>query len=422
MVKDLATVASIYFDRFSYCEKQLDSPVSNDLGLIVVIPCFNEVALVRSLQALSDCDLVNDIGLEVISVVNHSENAFEAIKIQNNQTFEEAQQYAKLNSSDKIKFHTIKAFDLPKKHAGVGLARKIGMDEALRRFAEVNRDGIVVCFDADSQCDTNYFTEITKHFKKNPKTPGCSIHFEHPIKGDEFEEDVYQAIVQYELHLRYYKNALKFAGFPFAYHTIGSSMAVRASAYAKQGGMNKRKAGEDFYFLNKIMALGNFSELSVTKVIPSPRISDRVPFGTGKAVGDILTDKDEKELKPFLTYNFLVFIDLKKFCELVFEFNKELKFSHMPNSVKSFIEESLFTSKVSEIAVNTTSDEGFVNRFFKVFDAFWVLKFVHYARDNFYPNQEVLDASSQLLIEGFNFDEKCKTEEEALFVYRELDR
>ena len=61
-------------------------------------------------------------------------------------------------------------------------------------------------------------------------------------------------------------------------------MAVRPEAYMKQGGMNRRKAGEDFYFLNKIMSLGGFGECAETTIYPSPRTSKRVPFGTGQAV------------------------------------------------------------------------------------------------------------------------------------------
>ena len=38
-------------------------------------------------------------------------------------------------------------------------------------------------------------------------------------------------------------------------------MAVRADAYLRQGGMNRRKAGEDFYFLNKFMVLGGYGEM-----------------------------------------------------------------------------------------------------------------------------------------------------------------
>src|SRR5207249_6387595 len=106
------------------------------------------------------------------------------------------------------------------------------------------------------------------HFRENPRSPGCSIYFEHPLEGP-LDARVYDAISTYELHLRYYVQALRYAGFPYAYHTFGSCMTVRADAYMEQGGMNKRKAGEDFYFLQKIISLDGFSDLTETTVIPS---------------------------------------------------------------------------------------------------------------------------------------------------------
>jgi len=73
--------------------------------------------------------------------------------------------------------------------------------------------------------------------------------------------------------------------------------------------MNKRQAGEDFYFLQKIIPLGHFTDLTETKVIPSSRPSDRVPFGTGKAVRDFLRDRQS------WTYPLQSFLDLKQLFE-----------------------------------------------------------------------------------------------------------
>ena len=88
----------------------------------------------------------------------------------------------------------------------------------------------------------------------------------------------------YEDYLHYYKKALDYAGFPDSIYTIGSAFAVRADAYVKQGGMNRRQAGEDFYFLNKLTKLGKITEINDAYVYPSARVSDRVPFGTGAAM------------------------------------------------------------------------------------------------------------------------------------------
>ena len=56
--------------------------------------------------------------------------------------------------------------------------------------------------------------------------------------------------------------------------------------------MNRRQAGEDFYFIQKLAQRGNFSECNTTCVIPSPRPSDRVPFGTGLAVSRMIEEKE----------------------------------------------------------------------------------------------------------------------------------
>lgn len=417
MAKEIRSIAAVYFDRFNHRELELNSPVPSNLELIVVIPSHNEPDLLGSLQSLKDAFVPMDVSVEVITVVNHGVNTGSDIVNQNQQTLTQANQFALDNNSEAITFQVIEVFDMPPKKAGVGLARKIGMDEALGRFSKINKDGIIVCFDADSLCESNYFETILCHFKKHPKTPGCSIHFEHPLEGNSHTIEEYNAIILYELHLRYYKNAQQYTGLPFVFHTIGSSMAVRASAYAKQGGMNKRKAGEDFYFLNKIIQLGNFTELNLTTVIPSPRISDRVPFGTGKAVGEIVS-ADQGSLE---TYNFKIFVELKEFVGEIYKNNKNLNASKLSSLVNVFIDSKELGVKIAEIGKNSNSEEAFITRFFKVFDAFWIMKYVHFSRDNLHKQVPVLDASNDLLLELGVINQPLKTELEALEIFRDLD-
>ncbi len=350
---------------------------------------------------MPDCDV------EVILLVNNGENAPTEIVERNQKTQEEALAFSKKESTENIQFYSLLHADLPAKHAGVGLARKIGMDEAAYRLESVGRsDGVIICYDADSNCSPNYLQEIDRHFKQFPKTTACSIYYEHPTSGDSFPEEVYTNIVDYELHLRYYVNALRWAGFPHAYQTIGSSMAVRCDAYQQQGGMNRKKAGEDFYFLHKFIPLGNFSELHSTMVIPSPRPSHRVPFGTGKAVQDMLDAKEELHK----TYAVEIFCDLAVFLDRISELSgiahhsakagqlekMDTFLADLPSSVRDFLVAVSFTEKVMEIAGNTSTEKAFLNRFFQWFTAFLVLKFVHFARDEFYPNVEIGVAAKEL--------------------------
>ena len=126
----------------------------------------------------------------------------------------------------------------------MGTARKILMDEAVSRFSLLDRpEGIIACFDADATVESNYLDALLKHFMQvrvkislhqSPAHPpdACSVRFAHPLKGDEYNPEVYEAIAQYEFHLRYYLQSFRSTGFPNAYHTVGSSMAVRAKYIA----------------------------------------------------------------------------------------------------------------------------------------------------------------------------------------------
>ncbi len=416
-----------YLEKNSLFPKIFDEPVADNLGMIVVIPCYDETELIRSLRSLKNCDA--PIGsAEVIVIINDGEHTSPEIKAQNLKTFETAIAWAKENSTIHLQILIDYKTNLPKKIAGVGTARKIGMDEAVRRLESVGKsDGVIVCFDADSLCEKNYLQAVEEHFIKNPKTQACGIHFEHPLEGDEYSSEIYDAITKYELHLRYYIHAQKFASFPLAFQTIGSSMAVRCDAYQQQGGMNKRKAGEDFYFIHKFTILNAYTELKKTKTIPSPRRSDRVPFGTGKAVNEIL---DEKELNPkveYLTYNFKIFEDLESFLTvapnlLLFEDEQvEIMKKNLPESIRRFLDENNFDAKLAEIQANTTLPITFGGRFFRWFNAFFLMKYVHFARDNYYPNVPVEEAARALLQKYYFRDMSGANAKELLLEFRKKD-
>ncbi len=408
---------SKYFEKYGIRPKLIEEKPDPQLGICVVIPCYNEPDLEFSLESLYKCNAPT-CSVEVIVVLNAGEQSDSDVMAQNRETEREFRKWTSEHSHAWISFHLIKENRLPKKHAGVGLARKIGMDEAVRRFTLCeSKDGIIVCYDADSTCDQNYLTAIEKHFNKYPKTPGCSIRYEHPVAGSKFTAKVYDGIIKYELFLRYYNQGLKDAGLPYAFHTVGSCMAVRSSAYQKQGGMNKRKAGEDFYFIHKIIQLGGFTELNETRVIPSPRESDRVPFGTGKAITDwIMTGREE-----YMTYDHRTFMDIRKFVLSIPNFRCEFVFENIPKSFQSFYEKRKFTNKILEIRKNSSSDTTFLKRFLRFFDAFQVLKFVHFCRDHFYPNTTLEQAvRSQIAFKKIG-PNTLDNALEMLWIYRKLE-
>lgn len=390
-------------------------------GIIVVIPCYNEPHVLKSLNSLFECESPN-CHVEIIVVVNHSENEINEIKLFNQGTCDSIRYWRKNHKKNHITCHLIDASNLPEKYAGVGLARKIGMDEAVRRFEYItNKNGLINCFDADCLCRPNYLNEVYRCYQSKPESNAALVYFEHPVEG-ELDANIYTSIVNYELHLRYYKNALRYANFPYSYHTIGSCITVTSEAYQKQGGMNKRKAGEDFYFLQKIFPMGNICTINSTAVVPSPRPSNRVPFGTGKAINDMLSTTGTN----YQTYHPQIFIDLRSFIAVIPSFYTENHINSivekLPKSVQDYLKTIQFTELLSKIKKNCSSENQFNKAFFTWFNGFLTLKYIHFARDHYYGGMEIIDAANWILAEFTKTKVRVIKKRDALLYLRDLDR
>ena len=390
--------------------------------MIVVIPSYHEPALLRSLQALQRCRLPLCF-TEVIVVVNHPEDAGREAKQQNEVNLREVQQFSNQYNNNRLQFHAIYKPDVPVKTAGVGYARKTGMDEAVYRFLRSGvDDGVIIGFDADSTCDENYFGEIERAFFCGKPVNGASVYFEHPLEGNDFDACVYEGIALYELHLRYLNQALRYAGFPYACHTVGSSFAVSAPAYVRQGGMNQRKAGEDFHFIQKIIPLGNYVEINATRVIPSPRPSCRVPFGTGASIRQWM-DHGTVALQ---TYPLEPFEDLKQLFAFIPLFYKMLpdgvsrQCLSLSCSMQDYLLQNDYLNHIAQANANSASPEAFAKRFFGWFDGLKTIKYLNESCRQKYGKQSVDTAAGSLLQksgEKYNLPAK-----ELLQIYRKIER
>jgi len=168
--------------------------------------------------------------------------------------------------------------ELPIRHGGVGLARKIGMDLALSRF-DWGRQPLLACLDADTLVESSYLPALEAHFQD--RCGGAVLPFRHQPAAEAGQQE---AIDRYELFLRAYVLGLSLAGSPYAYASIGSAMACTAKDYVQCSGMNRRRAAEDFHFLNKLAKMVGVTAVKGTRVHPASRISSRVPFGTGRSM------------------------------------------------------------------------------------------------------------------------------------------
>jgi hypothetical protein len=279
---------------------------SPELGLVLVIPACREPQLLLCLMALQRCTLPS-CAVEILVVINHSEAETAEVKALNLSIADDAARWARRHNTPRRWFHLLHHCDMPRREAGVGLARKIGMDEACRRLVIAgNPGGIIASLDADCRVMPNYFQALENHFRQRPQPAACAIDFEYPLRGVTFEPTVYEAITVYELMLRYQVEALRYAGFPAVHHAIGACMAVQAQAYQDQGGMNKKTYGEDVHFLLPFTRKPGFSYLRDTCVQLSPRPSGRRPGGSGQFV-----QKHTGKLNRLKTTSFQLFEDLR---------------------------------------------------------------------------------------------------------------
>ncbi len=375
---------------------QVSAPPGAGLALVVAIPCYDEPGLGTTLKALWDCERP-PCEVEVLTVINSSERDPPEVLARNRETYRSATRWIARHDDPRLRFHLLEFPHLPRRHAGVGLARKLGMDEAVSRLARnIAGRGIVASLDADCRCAPNYLTAIHQHFSDSPGIHGASIYFEHPL-DDAAALGTERVIARYELFLRYYTRALRYAGLPHAFHTVGSCTAVRSEVYAAQGGMNRRQAGEDFYFVLKLALLGGWSELLETTVYPSPRISHRTPFGTGNAVREWAGAE-----RPQQAYAPEAFRDLRQlFLQVPALYRVDPDdpglLGSCPAPLRDYLLAVGFRDRLREVQRNAASPASFENRLWRWLNAFRVMKFLNATAGRDYPRVSVEQAARELL-------------------------
>ncbi|MDR2680251.1 MAG: hypothetical protein LBC47_05515 [Tannerella sp.] len=388
MDKDFVTH---YFKRYKSLPPFFDDKPDERLGVVVIIPCMDDEFVFSTLDSLECADAIR-AGIEVIVNVNSGETTPPDIVSRNRMIFDGLKRKAEAGFYKNFRLLPILVEETVRKKAGVGFARKTAMDEALRRFAAIDRpSGLIVSLDADTLVAKNYFQEIEK--ASGISRAKCfTFQFRHDYDTGKYPGNVIQACKLYEIYLRYYRLALKTFNFPFAVHTIGSCFAIRAGAYAQLGGMAPRQGGEDFYFLQKAVKMHPVHEVMSRIVFPSPRVSNRVPFGTGPSVRHILAEG------RYTVYNFELFRLLKTFYELFPAMEHADRKEKIPPEIMNHIGDKLFDETLAECRTCSASSETFVKRMYDKFDAFFVVKFLNtFNNSDAYPPIDVREAGKILL-------------------------
>ncbi len=386
---------------------------------VVVIPAYAEKALLfstlASLAANSDASLEKTL---ILSVINNKTDAPVADKDNNRQTLDilnaliSRQTFPEFQPADDLMFAIQKiserpvklgcidastpGLEIPARTGGVGMARKIGMDAALRVLkSSVTGPRLVISLDADTIVGPDYLASVRKAMS-SAKTQTGIVSYEHLMPADETGK---MAICLYEIFLRYWVLGLQYARSPYAFHSIGSTIVTTADAYLAVRGMNRREAGEDFYFLNKLAKIGPIRRIRETVVYPSARVSARVPFGTGAAVEKISGDGNS----GYDLYDPRVFSILKKWLDLMrqsfsLSADRILKMARdIDPGLESFLILRGFQSVWPKICRNVKDQKTCERQFHEWFDGFETLKLVNYLTGKIYPKVSMISALKNIL-------------------------
>ena len=276
---------------------------------------------------------------------------------------------------------------------GVGLARKIGCDSVLgfllgRNKQIVLRDFIFFSLDADTLVSPDYIESAGNEIRRSHRAGG-TIPFKHQ-QADSLATQA--AIDAYEAFLHYYVAGLRWAGSPYAFHTIGSCLCFTADGYIRAGGFPaRRQAGEDFYFCMELAKTGGICEIKNAMVYPSARISHRVPFGTGRSMAEAMLNGK----KDIPVYDFRVFVCLRELLMAVSinaDGGVDQIFADLKNPVtRGFLESRGFSTIWDKFQRQYKSRASLLNAFHRWFDGFVTLKYIHLLTEKLWPRQSLKD-------------------------------
>jgi len=402
--------AASYLKKYSSDKWNIELAIDKKFNNVFVVPAIQEYHNIRKL-IISLCENNRKYFAEslLLFVINNTESSSAEEKIDNQLSLkllrsiigkENTDELAVIVNVTGLNIGLIDAatgnLELSEKDGGVGLARKIGMDLSLLMFdySNVNKK-ILTCLDADCVVDQNYISSIVESFNQE-KISAAYMQFEH-LMPDNNEEKL--AIICYEMFIRYYILGLNYAGSPFAFPSIGSTIICDSESYIKVGGMNKRKAGEDFYFLEKLAKIVRIKKIESAKVYPSSRSSSRVPFGTGQRVIRFLAGKQNE----YLLY-------APKSFELLEQWNTVFLYGELQNTADylnkakaidtnlyDFLILNSFKENWDKIILASKTKEQIQKQKITWFDGFRTLKLIHYLRDNGYPSINMFEAIKKLL-------------------------
>jgi hypothetical protein len=244
-------------------------------------------------------------------------------------------------------------------HEGVGLARHQCSEMAIKLMDQ----GIISCpwmwcTDGDVSIPHNYLT--LPPIKEGTQIMG---YWHDPAPPE---------LMLYEMGLRYYTLGLHYANSPIAFPTIGSCIVIHAKTYQQIYGFPDRQAAEDFYLLNKAVKVAPVHYNRDVTLTIRGRPSERVPFGTGRGMQEIL-DQD----LDYHLYHPEIFNILKTWIQVLNTSSDDT----LIEDLTAIVPDYPYFNKIRKVIKQRCPERQRIQRRHTFFDHFQTMRFVHHLRD-----------------------------------------
>ena len=347
------------------------SPKLKTYQTFIIIPCYAELDYIfKTLDSINNQNTKYLESCLIVIVINNSNQDSNKVKENNQKTFDDLQ-VKKYN----FEFITIDCFSqknvLDSKIAGVGMARKIGLDYCL--MLGENADSLLCSLDADTPIHNGYLNHIISRFNEY-KYGACVVNFKHQASKDIIIEN---GIRKYESILKNIAKQIDNTGSPYGYVSLGSTIICTIKSYVACGGMSKKKATEDFYFLQSLAKYTEIKKIKKILTFPSSRNNQRVYLGTGFRMNEYKKNNQFKDLE----YSKQSFEKLKDLIALVNsswdnEFNvfykKLIEVSN--NKTIDFLIEKKIKTVWNNMRKNSKNKNQFILFFHQWFDALMIIQ------------------------------------------------
>ena len=285
---------------------------------------------------------------------------------------------------------------LPAARPGLAMARKVGLDEALRRMDNAVHESILILSSADVRYSRDYFVSVSEGLLYAQVPGACYSQFQYSGAGE--TDTVKRAAVLYELYLHYLNVGASLCGFPYPLVVPAPAISLTATAYVKAGGYAATYNEQSTAFLARLNELGNFKRLPQAQLTLLARNQVRPGSEGARTIARMSRRGRSRLYVPHPNGFVLLYHLFSSLPELYLAQHLKLRqVVDLGAPVHRYFDKLFFDEHIAKLRQNSRHLASFQERFFHWFNAARVMQFLKFLSDEIHPPMHVEHSLNVLL-------------------------